>query len=198
MLTQLLWLLIKIKWHRLQIVKTNNDNHQAVYLSLQPFISVNVENLGFRAETPLPFGGRTCQHVQHTARCFAFFRSVLETGFISPCATLIDLSLLFTYWFFFWVSTLLLSDHGNHTLDIFEDRTFTQYKHFFLENGWGNRFYCVPWRSADLDPHQSMTDDNSRVTGLKNSIFFSRIVKFNGNEQSDGMGIMGSLGACAV
>lgn len=99
---------------------------------------------------------------------------------------------------FFWVSTLLLSDHGNHMLDIFEDRTFTQYKHFFLENGWGNRFYCVPWRSSDLDPHQSTTDDNSRVTGLKNSIIFSRIVKFNGNEQSDGMGIMGSLGACAV
>ena len=34
--------------------------------------------------------------------------------------------------------------------------------------------------------------------GLKNSIFFPRIVKFNGNEQLDGMEIPGSLNACTA
>lgn len=44
-------------------MKTNNDNHQAVFLSFQPFTSVDIKNLGLGAETHLLCRGRMSWHV---------------------------------------------------------------------------------------------------------------------------------------
>lgn len=115
----------------------------------------------------------------HSKGVCGSFSSVLVVGFISTYTTLIDLPLLFASWFCSkrFVPCYFLTTENTRARTLPGQKVWTQYKDFFLENGWRNRFYRVPWRSTDLSPHQSMAGGNSRVRGLNTFIFFTRVVK---------------------